>query len=392
MSSEPIKNICEVLNGYAFKSENYVSEGVRIIRITNVQKGYIQDQSPQYYPEELYKGLERYSLNENDILLSLTGNVGRAGRIGKEFLPAALNQRVACIRVYDENKVSEKYVYSYLNSDYFEERCIAESKGAAQKKLSTEWVKKHEINIPPLETQIKIANELDTITNLIEKCKQQLDELDLLVKAKFIEMFGDPVENPMGWETATIRECCKFIGSGATPSGGKSAYVSEGVSLIRSLNVHDRSFKYFDLAKLNNDQAQKLKNVTVEDGDVLFNITGASVARTCIVPSDVLPARVNQHVMILRNNERVRSVYFNMFLSDKNIQNKLVNIGRANGATRESITKMQISEFNIIVPNYRLQESFENYFFQINLIKKNLNDAVDRLETLYKSKMQEYFR
>jgi len=93
-----------------------------------------------------------------------------------------------------------------------------------------------------------------------------------------------------------LKEITKKIGSGATPTGGKNSYKKEGISLIRSLNVYDFFFDYDDLAFIDDKQAAGLANVTVEQDDILLNITGASVARCCMVPDNVLPARVNQHV------------------------------------------------------------------------------------------------
>ena len=99
-----------------------------------------------------------------------------------------------------------------------------------------------------------------------------------------------------GWIKSSLREVATKIGSGATPLGSQAAYKSNGISLIRSLNVHDAGFRMKDLAFIDDHQAEQLENVIVEGGDVLLNITGASVARCCIVPDVVLPARVNQHV------------------------------------------------------------------------------------------------
>ena len=100
-----------------------------------------------------------------------------------------------------------------------------------------------------------------------------------------------------------LKNICTKIGSGATPTGGKSAYLSQGISLIRSQNVLDYTFAMDGLAYINEDQAMKLNNVEVQKGDILLNITGDSVARVCIVPDNVLPARVNQHVAIIRVDE-----------------------------------------------------------------------------------------
>ena len=136
--------LCEIINGYAFKSEDYVGAGIRVIRITNVQKGFIEDKQPQFFPIEKKLEIEKYILKENDLLISLTGNVGRVALLDAEYLPAALNQRVACLRIKDD-RIQKSFLYHFLNSDYFEKQCIASSKGIAQKNMSTEWLKKYDI-------------------------------------------------------------------------------------------------------------------------------------------------------------------------------------------------------------------------------------------------------
>lgn len=115
MKKIKLGDACEILNGFAFKSENYVGSGIRVIRISNVQKGYIEDNTPAFYPLET-KGIEKYMLEEGDLLISLTGNVGRVAILEKEFMPAALNQRVACLRLKTD-KLSKRYLFHILNSD-----------------------------------------------------------------------------------------------------------------------------------------------------------------------------------------------------------------------------------------------------------------------------------
>jgi len=101
MKRVKLGDVCNILNGFAFKSSEYVVEGIRVIRITNVQKGYIEDNDPKFYPLEFSRLNDKYMLKENDLLMSLTGNVGRVGILNKKMLPAALNQRVACLRLKD---------------------------------------------------------------------------------------------------------------------------------------------------------------------------------------------------------------------------------------------------------------------------------------------------
>lgn len=196
-------DVCTILNGYAFKSEKYVDKGIRIIRITNVQKGYIEDNTPQFYPENSDEDISKYLLCNGDLLLSLTGNVGRVAVLTEDFLPAALNQRVACLRIKAKD-VDKSYLYHYLNSDFFEQECILSSKGVAQKNMSTEWLKEYNIPLYPVEQQQDIASILSKVSRLISLRTQQLAKLDELVKAWFVEMFGDPVHNQKGFPCYTI--------------------------------------------------------------------------------------------------------------------------------------------------------------------------------------------
>ena len=214
-------DVCEILNGYAFKSDKYVDSGIRVIRITNVQKGFIEDNSPAFYPITEKENLKDYELYENDLLISLTGNVGRVALLSKEMLPAALNQRVGCIRIRDKNLLIS-YLFTFLNSDKFESNCIYSARGIAQKNMSTEWLKNYIIPLPPIEVQKKIANNLNTCTKIIKKHNKQLNNFDLLIKSRFIEMFGDPHDN----KTFPYKLVGEFttVTSGGTPDRKKTEY------------------------------------------------------------------------------------------------------------------------------------------------------------------------
>jgi type I restriction enzyme S subunit len=155
---------------------------------------------------------------------------------------------------------------------------------------------------------------------------------------------------PNGWNMTTLGENCIKIGSGATPRGGSDAYESEGISLIRSQNVHDFQFEYSGLAFINSNQADELANVEVKSSDILLNITGDSVARICIVPDKVLPARVNQHVCIIRTDEKnLHSKYLYYYLLNPTYKNYLLGLANT-GATRNALTKGMVESLPIAAP------------------------------------------
>ncbi len=252
------------------------------------------------------------------------------------------------------------------------------------------WLKKVQIKYPDSNVQAKIVNILDKVSDLISKKNAQLLALDDLVRGRFVELFGNPVLNDKGWRCNLLGEITLKIGSGATPKGGREAYREEGIALIRSMNVYNGKFEYKDLAHISDEQAAKLDNVSVKKSDVLLNITGASVARSCIVPNQILPARVNQHVCIVRCKKCIEPVFLNGLLVDDNYQNLLWEIA-GSGATREAITKQQVEHLKIIVPPIELQNEFADFVKQIDKSKLIVQKELDETQLLFDSLMQEYF-
>ena len=154
-----------------------------------------------------------------------------------------------------------------------------------------------------------------------------------------------------GWVSLSLGEVCTKIGSGATPRGGKEVYLKDGpYALIRSQNVYNHRFNHDGLAFINQHQATELNNVEVFADDVLLNITGDSVARACQVAPDVLPARVNQHVAIIRPDPHKLSPHFlRYFLVCPEIQAMLLSWA-GSGGTRNALTKGMIESFDVQAP------------------------------------------
>ena len=168
-----LSDMVRIQNGFAFQSAKYIDVGIRIIRITNVQSGYIIDESPKFYPHNLMVGLDEYNLKNGDLLMSLTGNVGRVGIMPENLLPAALNQRVCCIKPKN-NDIDKMYLFYYFQAEQFIQDCIASGKGVAQLNVSTEWLKHYIIQLPPKEEQSRIVKTIDALFSIIDKITAEL--------------------------------------------------------------------------------------------------------------------------------------------------------------------------------------------------------------------------
>lgn len=185
-----------------------------------------------------------------------------------------------------------------------------------------------------------------------------------------------------------LADICQKIGSGATPRGGKEAYRAEGIALVRSQNVLDFSFSSDGLAYINDEQADKLRNVELQSGDVLLNITGDSVARACLMDDDYLPGRVNQHVAIIRVDEsKAVNSYLLYYLQWR--KSHLLQLASA-GATRNALTKGMIEQLEIDLPSLDEQRKVVGILGSIqNKIKLNheINDnLLWQAQALYKDR------
>ncbi|EJD6060920.1 restriction endonuclease subunit S [Acinetobacter baumannii] len=298
------------------------------------------------------------------------------GKVVISEIDVAINQDLKAVFVKDKETLDVKYLLRFLESN--KENIASMGKGATVKGITLDQLKAIKIPLQPLAEQRRIAAILDKADELRQKRQQVIEKLDQLLQATFIDMFGDPVSNPKGWDVYKLKSLTSKIGSGSTPKGGDSSYKNDGISLIRSLNIYDGEFSYKNLAFIDQEQANKLKNVILQPNDVLLNITGASVARCCIVPKEVLPARVNQHVSILRIKENAIPEFLEALLISKPMKLHLLKISGA-GATREALTKLQLQELEIIVPPLEIQNEF---LLKLKIIKSLININLKQLNEL----------
>ena len=373
--------------------------GIPVLRTTNFTNTGKIDYSNVVMRNINKNDLTNKYLKKGDIILEKSGGsdkqpVGRVVYFDGPDDTYLFNNFTGLLRVKEQKEWLPKYVFWALYASYKQGKTRQfENKTTGLHNLQSDaFVKKTDIKQVDFCKQIEISAILDKLRCQIETRKNEINELDVLVKARFVEMFGDPCCNQLNWKCKKLNEITSKIGSGATPKGGKESYVVNGVSFVRSLNVYDGNFVYKNLAHLTQEQASQLQNVTLKKDDVLINITGASVARSCIVPNDILPARVNQHVSILRPNlENVNPVFLNQLLISYNFKNKLLNLGSAGGATRQAITKQQLEDLEIILPPIELQNQFALFVHQVDKSKVAIQKSLDEAQTLFDSLMQEYF-
>ena len=274
--------------------------------------------------------------------------------------------------VIDTEKLLPEYLMLWFSRPEFDRYARFKSHGSVREVMDWEEMCKVELPVPDIEKQRKIVKAYKTITDRIALKQKINDNLVATLQIIYKKMF---LESQNTYITKPLADLCSKIGSGATPKGGKAAYFDKGISLIRSMNVFDYFFSYPELAHISQIQANALANVEIQQADVLFNITGVSVTRCCVVPDDVLPARVNQHVMIIRPYKGKNMSYYIMCtLCTSENKAKLLGIGQS-GSTREAINKQELERFEIPVPSDEELERFGEIATKIYaLIFSNTNE------------------
>ena len=377
-----IKEFSQILNGYAFKSSNYISNGYRVIRITNVQSGYLEDEKPVYYEHD--NKLSKYELMQNDILISLTGNVGRCALVSSDFLPAYLNQRVCCLRV-DEKKVIPKFLYYILNSKKFEFDCVNSSQGIAQLNMSTEWLKEYNLEIPSIEKQKEIIKIFDKVYKKIDIRKEQIECCNNLIKSQFVEMFG--TNNNSKYDMDKLNNLTYKITDGK--HGGCNSEEKSGYYFVGATEIYNDKINYQTAKEITKEDFDKdYKRCDLQINDFVIVNTGATIGKSAIVTSNLADHTLLQKsVAMIRVKKDILNPLYLKYCYDVNPD--MYNKG--NGCARINLLLSQIKDTLIPVPPIELQNKFAQIVEQIDKQKFEFEKSLKKLEELQASLMKEYF-
>lgn len=390
MQKVKLGDVCDILNGYAFKSDKYSSSGTRIIRITNVKNGYLEDNQPVYYPSESEE-VNKFLLQTGDLLISLTGNVGRVAQINEDFLPAALNQRVGCLRIRNEytDDVRIDYLFNILNDFNFENACCEAAKGVAQKNLSTDWLKNYEIFIPPIDMQNTICKTFNDVDILIYNRKKQLEKLDELIKSKFTEMFSDNLAERKGWQILSLSEIAQV---GSSKRVFSEEFQNNGVPFYRGTEIGQLATGDFIENKL---------FITEERYKQLVKESGKAIIGDLLLPSICPDGRIwlvntekpfyfkdGRVLWISKIDKNVNSCYLQFALKEA-LSSNYSSI--ASGTTFAELKIFSLKNIDIVIPPIDVQLKFVKFKEKVEFIESEVKQSLAQLEMLKKSLMQKYF-
>lgn len=372
----------------------FVNKGINFIKVESItEDGAFIENKFAYITDECNKKLSRSQLQENDILFSIAGAIGRVAIVDKNILPANTNQALAIIRlhkgVYEYNFL--KYI---LKSPAISKQFEKQKQGVAQINLSLKNIGDFEIPVISIEQQKKIADEFDKVTVLIDKRKRQLEKLDELVKSRFIEMFGDPNSNEKEWTVSTLGEYMTLL-TDFSANGSYELLDSNVVMydepnyavMVRTTDLEAGNLtdgvKYIDRTAY-----ELLSKSKLYGGELIMNKIG-SAGKIYIMPQIDKPASLGRNAFMFRFDDRINMVYLYALLSSDYGTKEIQQYVR--GAVTKTITKESTRSIRVIVPPIELQEQYATFVEQVDKSKFEIKQSLEKLELLKKALMQKYF-
>ena len=291
-------------------------------------------------------------------------------------------------------KINNKYLYwflknktSYLNSL---------GRGATFKELSKAIVSNIEIDVPDMRKQEDIVDNLERINTIIKLRRRQINALEEITKARFVEMFGDAVLNPMNWPVKKLGDLAIQINSGNTPKGGSENYVDQGITFFRSQNVWKDRLEMDDIAYIDTKTHESMKRSSLKHGDILMTKTGrintenSSLGRAALYMGEDDKANVNGHVYFIRLKPEVNNKFILRILVSTEYRD-LIRSVCVGGIDKRQLNKEHIENFPIICPPSNMINEYVTFVEQVNKSKLEVQKALDKTQILFDSLMQQYF-
>lgn len=382
-------NYIEQIRGVSYKPEDVCSandlDAIAILRANNIQDDGLNFDDLVFVKKN--KVSNSQLLRKGDIVVCASSGsknlVGKAA-ITKENMEMSFG---AFCKVVRAKAITAEYLGHYFQSPAYRNRISDLSSGANINNIRNEHIDELDLLVPEKEIQVEISVKLDKLCDLISKRKEQLEKLDLLVKSRFIEMFGDPLYNKMNWNTDTVENLCSNIYGGGTPSKSHPEYYENGDIPWVSSKDMKTDVLYDSQIRINQLGVDNSTAKIVPINSVIMVIRSGILKHTLPVAINAVPITVNQDLKVFIPSNKILSIF--LMYQFKMLEKDILSGVRA--VTADNIEFNSLKERMIIVPPIELQNQFVTFVEQTDKLKLEVKKSFEKLETLKKSLMQQYF-
>ncbi len=377
------------------RSEEFIESGVPFIRANNLVNKSISDEEMYFISPQKHGLLKKGHLKTNDVLISTRGDLGKVALVPKRYNDSNINAQLVLLRP-NPHKIDPLYLLYCFEGDRVKGQISQLQTGTALKQLPVGNLKRIKIPLPPLEEQRRIAAILDKADGVRRKRKEAIRLTEELLKSTFLEMFGDPVTNPKGWEIKTIEDIT-VNQKGAIkrgPFGGalkKDIFTQVGFLVYEQYHALNNDFS-FERYYIDEDKFEEMKGFEVKPGDIIISCSGVYLGKLAIVPENAKPGIINQALLRITLNQRKMNNYFFVYhFSHESFRAKFFAANRGSGVPNFP----PISEFKtfpFIVPPIEEQNNFSARLQQIQGFQSKVYEGIKESENLFNSLLQRAFR
>ena len=361
---------------------NFQSDGINFLKIESIdENGNFICEKFDHISDECHEKLKRSQLQENDILFSIAGAIGRTAIVTKDILPANTNQALAIIRI-PQGVINYSFLLYILQSSAVLEQAEKKKQGVAQLNLSLKDIGDFIIPDIPLEEQQEVVDNLDKVSKLISLRKQQLSKLDELVKARFVELM-DSAELS---EKVTVEQITERVKVGFVGTCEKYYTDASGIPMLRTGNITDHGIDTSDLKYVTEDFHDKNKKSQIHSGDLLIARHGSNGQANVY---DGPEAQCLNAVVIVPNQAVAKSVFLAGLINSPEVKEQIDRT--LVGSTQHVVNTKSIANLVVRIPCLEVQEQYEAFVEQTDKSKLAIQKSLEKLETLKKALMQKYF-
>ena len=377
-------------------TDDETGDGIPVLRTTNFTNEGVVNYNDVVTRTITKKNIEEKYLRKGDIIIEKSGGsdkfpVGRVIYFDGKDNTYLFNNFTGLLRVKDQEIWYPRYVFYSLFANYKRGGTrVFENKTTGLHNLKTDdYVSRYEVVEIDVTDQILICDKLDKLYGIIKSREQELQLLDDLIKARFVEMFGDAVDNPMGWEKKQLQEIVTddcTISYGIVQTGNDQ---EEGVPVFRPVDIVNRIPKLEELKRTTEEISNKYKRTILKGHEMLITVR-ANIADTCIVGKEFKGCNVGRGIVPIRTQENIMVLEFLKYLMDSKHLNDDIK-SKAKGITLIQLNMEDLREVELIVPPIEQQKAFVEFAEQVNKSKVAIQKALDKTQMLFDSLMQEYF-
>ena len=383
-----LEDICTVFtDGDWIESKDQADEGIRLIQTGNIGMGaYLEkEEKAKYISEETFNKLKCTEIFSGDILFSILPEpVGRACIIPekKERMITAVD---CTICRSNEAIVCKEYLCYFMRSNAYYTRLLNSVTGTTRKRISRKNLGNVELDIPSKREQEKVVKQLDCLVKVISSRITELQRLDDLIKARFVEMFGHQSHNEKSLPYMTVDDVAEiYLGITHTPT-----YVDSGVMFISAKNTSGDFLDLTDVKYISREEFEGApKGSKPQVNDVLFSRVGSNLGHPVILEEE-LELCTFVSLGFLRSKGIVTSNYLKHWMRDEFFAKQVSE--HVKGGGQPNLNTGWLKEFKIIVPNLEKQKEFDDFCHQVTKSKVVVQKALDETQLLFDSLMQQYF-